>query len=195
MNQEYEVKFLDIDLKDIEEKLIDIGAKKVGDYFYKRITFDFPGFPLHNNGSAWLRLRDEGDKVSLTWKKRLGVKTHDGKVNDEGMEEIEVIVSDFNKTASILRSIGMIDKFYQENKRTRWSKNNVKFDIDTWPLLNPYLEIEADSWTLVDEAIKELKLNPNDKKIFSTNQVYKLNGIDEIDYVKIAFDEMVRRSK
>ena len=194
MNEEIEVKFLDVDVQKLEEKLAAIGAKKVGDYSYRRNVFDFPGFPLNEKG-AWVRLRDEGDKITLTWKQRLGITSHDGTTSDTGMEEIEVVVSDFDATATMLRRIGMIDKFYIENKRSRWVRGTVEFDIDSWPLIKPYLEIEAKSWADVDEAIQLLGLNPADKKIFSTNQVYHLNGIVELDYTKLTFDEVVKRVK
>lgn len=193
MNQEFEVKFLDVDVPKLEEKLRSIGATKVGDYFYKRITFDYPNLSLMDKG-AWLRLRDEGDRVTLTWKKRLGMKSHDGLTSDEGMEEIEVVVEDFQKTAAILRSIGMTDKFYQENKRERWKKGSVEFDIDGWPRLKPYLEIEGPSWKEVEASILELGLDPKDKKIFSTNQIYKLAGINELEYSKMTFEGFVKRA-
>ena len=193
MNQEYEVKFLDIDVPQMEKKLASVGAEKVGEFFYKRITFDFPGLPLHAKG-AWLRLRDEGDRVTMTWKRRLGIKAHDGTQSDEGMEEIEIVVDDFDQAAALLRALGMVDKFYQENRRSRWKKGDVEFDIDVWPRLKPYLEIEGPSWNKVDAAIAELGLDPKDKKIFSTNQIYLLNGIDEHEYSRMGFDEWVKQT-
>ena len=192
-NEEKEVKFIDIDVVKIEQKLKEIGATRVGEYFYRRWTFDFPGFPLNAKG-AWVRLRDEGDKVVLTWKQRLGIMSHDGSTSDTGMEEIEIIVSDFEKTALMLRRIGMIDKFYQENKRIRWTKRDVEFDIDMWPAIKPYLEIEAKSWEEIDSAIVMLGLNSADKKIFSTGQIFAMNGIRELDYIKMTFEGLVKRS-
>ena len=192
--EEIEVKFLNINPEEIQKKLEKIGAKKVGEYFYRRRVFDYPDFRLDKQG-AWIRVRDEGDKITLNFKRRLGVKTHDGTTSDEGMEEIEIIVSDFEKTAAFLLAVGFIEKFYQETKRIRWMKGDIEFDIDTWPQLNPYLEIEAPSWGKIDEAIKMLGLNIKDKKIFSTNQIYKLKGINELDYKRIAFDGFVKREE
>lgn len=192
--EEIEVKFLNVDAEKLQEKLKAIGAEKTGEYFYRRQVFDFPGFTLNEKG-AWLRLRDEGDRIALSYKQRLGIKSHDGTVSDEGMKEVEVVVSDFDKTKDLLLSLGMIEKFYQENKRIRYKKGTTEFDIDFWPQLEPYLEIEAESWDKVDESIKELGLNPKDKKIFSTNQIYKLKGINELDYTRITFDGFVKRSQ
>jgi len=194
MNQEIEVKFLNINHAAMEKKLVSIGATKVGDYFYKRIVFDFPDLSLHKKG-AFVRLRHEGDRITLTWKQRQGVKSHDGKTSDNGMEEIETVVGDFEKTANILYRLGMVSKFYEENRRSRWKKGDTVFDIDTWPMLEPYLEIEAPSWAAVDAAIAELGLDPAHKKIFTTLQVYALAGIAELDYEKITFEEQVKRKQ
>ncbi len=190
--EEIEVKFLNIDPVEMEKKLGAVGAKKVGEYFYRRRVFDYPDLRLNEKG-AWLRLRDEGDKVTLTFKQRVGITAHDGSSNDSGMEEVEVAVSDFDKTAALLLRIGFMEKFYEENKRVRWMKDGVEFDIDTWPELEPYLEIEAQSWEKIDEAIKLLGLDPADKKIFSTFQIYKMKGINELDYKRVAFDGLVKK--
>jgi len=190
--EEIEVKFLNIDPKETEKKLKEAGAEKVFDKVYRRKVFDYPDLRLNDRG-AYLRLRDEGDKITLTLKQRLGVKSHDGKTNDEGMEEIEIKVSDFEKTAELLTKMGLKEKFYEENRRIRHQLDDIEFDIDFWPLLDPYLEIEAPSWEKIDEAIKLLKLDPKDKKIFSTYQVYQLKGIDENDYQILTFEKTVKK--
>jgi len=192
--EEIEVKFLNIDPKLIEKKLKEIGAKKVFGKLYKRRTFDYPDLRFDKIG-AWIRLRDEGDRATLTFKQRIGVKTHDGKTSDKSMEEAEIEVSDFEKTAEFLTKIGLKEKFYEENKRIRYQLGNIEFDIDFWPQLEPYLEIEASSWKEIDKAIKLLNLDPKDKKIFSTYQIYQLKGIDENDYQKITFEKMVKKDK
>lgn len=192
--EEFEAKFLNVDIEALEKRLVEIGATKVGEFFYKRQVMDYPDLRMDSSG-AWLRVRDEGDRVTLGYKRRLGMDKHDGSTSDTGMEEIEVTVSDFDKTRELLHKVGLIDKFYQENKRIRWEKDGVEFDIDSWPKLNPYLEIEADSWEKVDQAIGWLGLDPADKKVFSTNQIYNAEGIRELDYVKMGFDEFIEREK
>jgi adenylate cyclase class 2 len=190
--EEIEVKFLNINPEELQKKLEQIGAKKVGEYSYRRRVFDYPDLRLNTQG-AWIRLRDEGDRVTLGFKQRLGMSSHDGTTSDKGMEEVEIIVNDFDKTGLLMEKIGFKEKFYQENKRIRWEKDGVEFDIDSWPGLEPYLEIETQSWEKIDEAIAWLGFDPNDKKIFSTNQVYALKGINELDYQRMAFDGFVKR--
>ena len=187
--EEIEVKFLNIDVEEIEKKLKDIGAEKVFEKLYKRKTFDYPDFRLDKKGS-WIRLRHEGDEITLAFKQRLGI----GKDNDEGMEEIEFVVSDFEQAEHFLLSIGLIRKGYQENKRIRYQLGNIEFDIDSWPKLNPYLEIETPSWEEIDKAISLLGLDPKEKRIFSTNQIYELEGINLNEYIEVTFNKMTKRS-
>jgi len=190
--EEIEEKFINIDRNEIISKLESVGAKKVGSFFYKRQVFDFPDLRLDKE-AAWVRLRDEGDKITLGFKQRIGWKEGSNEGDDGGMYEVEVVVDDFKKTAEFLYKIGLVDKFYLENKRTRYIKDGVEFDIDEWPLLEPYLEIEADSWEKVDKAIELLGLDKKDAKRFSTTQVYALKGINDKDYSRLTFDEAVKR--
>lgn len=182
--QEIEGKFLDIDPKAIAKKLESLGAVREFERTFRRYVFDFPDRRLDNQ-SSWLRVRDEGDKVTMTYKQRLGVK--DGK-SDDGMHEIEVVVSDFEHTAKLLQAIGMEVKFYEENKRTLYRLGDVEFAIDEWPLLPPYLEIETDDWDKIKQAAEKLDLKPDDMVIYSTMQIYKTHGIDEKEYKFLTFD-------
>jgi len=190
--EEFEVKFLDIDVAAIEKKLKAIGAKNVAEFFYKRRVFDYSDMRLDKQAS-WLRLRTDGKETTLTYKRRLGTGAHDGSTNDEGMEEIEVSVGDFEAMGTMLVKLGFKEKFYQENKRIRWIKDDVEFDIDFWPRVKPYLEIEASNWEKIDKAIALLELNPADKKIFSANQVFRLSGFEPNDYQRMTFGEFIKR--
>ncbi len=191
--EEIEVVFLEIDKDKIEAKLAEIGAKKVGDIFYRHTSFDYPDYRLDKDNS-WIRLRDEGDKVILAFKKRLGVTSQDGSTNDEGMEEIEIVVDSYENCSIFLKKIGLIEKHEAEKKRVRWEKGETEFDIDTWPEIPTILEIESDSWENIAKAEEELGLDPKDQKIFSVNQIYRLYGKDVNDYLKISFSGLVRKS-
>jgi adenylate cyclase class 2 len=109
------------------------------------------------------------------------------------MEEIEIVVSDFEKTADLLLALGFVGKIYEENKRIRYAKGTVEFDIDIWPMIPPYLEIEARSWSMIDRSAKMLGLDPAQKKIFSTHQVYRLYGIEEDEYAHIGFKKCIKK--
>ncbi len=190
--EEIEVVFTDINIEEIEDKLRKIGAEKVLDIFYKSMIFDYPDLRLDKEG-AWIRLRDNGQKVKLAFKQRLGMNEGKGDGEDKGMKEIEFEVPNFKDVSNFMLSIGLAEKFYQEKKRIRWKKGDVIFDIDTWPKLNPYLEIESDSMEKIDNAIEELGLNKEDKKIINNFELYMKKGIDIRNYKKMSFDEWEKK--
>jgi len=192
--EEIELTYIDIDKDKIEKKLLELGVEKVGDYHYRRIVFDYPDFRLDKQ-AAWVRLRDEGDKVTFTFKQRLGENLRDKLDGDEGMYERETIVEDFDATREILLKIGLIEKMYQENKRERYILNGVECDIDTWPLLDPYLEIEGKNWDEVYDLVEKIGLKREDGKKFSTNQIYRLKGLDDRNYTKLTFSEQIERTE
>ena len=94
---------------------------------------------------------------------------------------------------SILKKIGMVGRYSAEKKRTTWKKGNVTFDIDTWPRLKTYLEIEGENWNDVDAAVLELGFDLKDKVICSATQIYEMNGINDKDYIVMNFDKWVKR--
>ncbi|MDQ3239517.1 MAG: class IV adenylate cyclase [bacterium] len=190
MNDEIEVKFLDINPVDLQVRLLSLGAVKKFDRLYKRLVFDYPGLILDKE-NAWLRLRDEGDQVTLTYKQRQGVKGNSG--DDEGMKELEVVVDSFEKTAEILFSVGMIDKGFQENRRVRYEIGGVTVDIDFWPLLSPYVEIEAKRLVEIKEMAEKLGFVWDDRKTFTAYQMYLNMNINTHDYKEISFAKQVKR--
>lgn len=137
MAKEIEAKFINIDKDEIIVKLNSIGAKKVFDErLLRRCVYNLP---IKKEG-AWARVRDEVDKVTMTYKRVVSESL-------DGVEEVEVQVDDFDKAREFLRSVGLEEKAYQETKRLRYiiEEDEVEFDIDTWPGLEPWIEIEAKS--------------------------------------------------
>jgi adenylate cyclase, class 2 len=191
--EEIEVKFLNIDPQAMEQKFVELGAKKVFDRIFKSRVFDYPDLRL-NSQAAWIRLRDEGDKITLSFKQRQGAQGDGGQTNDTGMTEHEVTVSDFEATSNIFFGAGFIQKFYEEKRRIRYMLGDVELDIDYVPLLDPYLEIEADDWAKIDKTIEVLGLDTKDKKIFSAFQVYQLAGINQLDYSELTLNGVTKRA-
>ena len=116
-----------------------------------------------------------------------------GKNEDLGMKEIEIVVSDFEQTKLLLLSMGLVVKLEQDKKRIRWQKDDIFFDIDFWPKLNPYLEIESNKMEKINKAIEELGLDKNDKRIINNWEIYKENGINLGDYQVMMFDKQIKK--
>jgi adenylate cyclase class 2 len=191
--EEFEVKFLGVDPQAIESRLVELGGTKMFDRMFHRAVFDYADLRLDKR-AAWVRVRDEGDRTTMSFKQRLGWNADDPHSNDTGMIEEEVVVSDFETACKILRHIGLTDKFFMENRRVQYKLDGAEVDIEYWPMLEPYLEIEAGSWEEVDKTIEKLSLNPADKKLFSTTQIYAQVGIDDKDYQILTFDKLVKKA-
>ncbi len=190
--EEIEVKFLNIDVLTIEARLGEIGATKVGETLSRITNFDYPNYSLKDM-KAWVRLRSEFNKTTLSYKQRLGVTSDDGSTSDEGMKEIEISVSSFDTTKDFLLAIGLIEKFSQERKRIRYMKDDVEFDIDIWPLIDPYLEIEGPSWKKVEKSSTELGLDWAQHFRGSFGQVCQKYGFDDHDYSIFTFDKQIKK--
>ena len=185
------MKYLDIDPQGVQSRLADLGAVKTSDGLIRQKVYDYPDSRLNKEG-AWVRIRDHRGKVTLAFKKRLGIR-EGKKGNDKGMEEVEVEVSDFEKTAMIFEGIGMKLKFYREKRRETYETDGVEIAIDYWPLIPPYLEIEGHGWKELNNMARDLGLNPAKKKIISAMQVFEAYGVKEMDYEVLTFDQQTKR--
>lgn len=138
MASEYEAKFLRVDPEDVRRRLKEVGATLVHpERLMKRKTFDFLALSLRAQG-AWVRVRDEGDKVTMSYK-RIAAETM------EGMSEVMVEVDDFERGCDFLRSVGLVETSFQENRRETWMLMGCEVVIDWWPWILPLVEIEGTS--------------------------------------------------
>lgn len=147
MKTEIEVKFLDVDFEEIREMLRTLGATRV--YAMRDMRRSIVETPAMEAKNAFVRVRDEGDKVTLTYKQ----------VDEDslsGAKEIEVEVSDFAATIALLDQCGLPQKSFQESRRETWDFNGVEVVMDEWPWLNPYIEIEGDSESHVKKVAEQL---------------------------------------
>ncbi|EKD58283.1 MAG: hypothetical protein ACD_56C00159G0012 [uncultured bacterium] len=166
MKIEYEAKFLNIDKDDIRQRLKEAGAELVKpEFLQKRFIFHLPGDLKED--SAWLRVRNEGDKVTLSFKKIDGKEIHNQK-------ELCVDISDFKTGTDILKAIGCEERMYQETKRESWVLDGVEITIDTWPFLEPFIEIESDSEQRVKEVSEKIGMDYNNAVFGAVGKVYKM---------------------
>jgi len=148
MNIEYEATFINIDKNEIREKLKKAGAKLLRpEFLQKRIPFDLPKEKREKN--KFVRVRDEGNKITLSYKSFEGEKIEDQK-------EICVEVSNFEDTVELLKLIGCEPKSYQETRRELWELDGVEIMIDEWPFLEPLIEIEGKSKEEVKKVSEKL---------------------------------------
>ena len=167
MKTEFEAKILDINPEVIKEKILSMGGKHVADRDMRRFVYDFT--PAQPN--SWIRLRYDGFKAQLTIKEI----QHKGIA---GTKELEVDVADFDTMNEILQRLGYKPRSYQENRRESYELDGVAVEIDYWPKIKPYIEIEASSKEDVIQIAKKLGYIESDLNHDNTDDLYKSNGID-----------------
>lgn len=167
MQSEIEAKYLDVNHDIIRTKLKKHGAVCVHPLrVTKRINFEYPDNRLNELKHAWLRLRDEGDKVTLAYKQLLDRSLL-------GMKEVQVIVDDFDRAKEVLSAAGLVQKAYQEVKRESWELDGVQVELDEWPWVKPFVEVEASSEKDVWRVSKLLGLDIDNAKYGSVEIVYQ----------------------
>lgn len=160
--KEREVKVLNINKDEIEEKLIKLGAALLKDEEQINIRFDTEDNFLRKTHNGYLRIRitknllDNSVKNTLTFKK--SVSRDKMRVN----EETETEISNFEEMEKILQFLGYIRKRPGYKHRRSYLYENIVFEIDTWDEYTypkPYLEIEVVSEEGLEKAIKLLELD------------------------------------
>jgi len=165
MKNEIEATFLSINKDVMRDKLKSAGFKlKTPEYLMRRKTFDFSRIAPGRN--KWGRVRQEADKVTMTVKEIRG-----SGINDT--YEVELVVNDFGAAVAFFEACGIPAKAYQENMREVWVRNGVEVTIDTWPGLNPFVEIEGENEKVVREISKELGFDFKKAVFGSIDLVYE----------------------
>lgn len=154
MQSEIEVKFLKVDFDEVRSKLKAAGGQLEKPMrLMRRVTIhnDF----MRTGKDAFLRVRDEGDKVVMTYKQF-------DELSVDGAKEIEIEVNDFNKTVELLAQAGLPHDSFQESKRETWRLDDCEVVLDEWPWLKPYVEVEGPSEAALRQAAAKLGFSFDD---------------------------------
>lgn len=166
MKTEIEVKFLNVDFAQLRDNLKNLGAVCEQPMRLMRRAIIEPPHLAEKN--AFVRVRDEGDKVTLTYKQ---FDDHDA---FSGVQEIETTVGDFEATVSLLEKAGLPHKSIQESRRETWRLGEVEVVLDEWPWLSPYIEIEGHSEETVRKAAQLLMFDWKDAVFGSVTAAYQI---------------------
>jgi adenylate cyclase class 2 len=179
MQTEIEVKFLNVDHSGIRALLKEKGAVLVQpERLMKRVVIDYPDRRMQKAGNTWLRIRDEGNKITMT------LKTSEENVFG-GATEIETTVGDYQKTIDIFIGMGLEVCTDQETRRETWELNGAEVVLDEWPWLNTFIEIEAETEEIVKETAKLLGFDWDDAIFGSVTTAYR------VQYPLITKDEHI----
>jgi adenylate cyclase class 2 len=152
-HREIEVRFLDIEVPALNRRLKKLGGADGGEKLLSEIIF-YDKKLIWRDGTPrkFIRLRSDGERTMLAFKEAAALRA-------DGTIEIEVSVGDLEKTALILEEAGLIAFRRQEKKRHSWRLGPVTVDIDTWPLIPTFVELEGTSERDLKKAAEKLRLD------------------------------------
>lgn len=164
MNTEIEAKFLNVDFEQVRAKLRELGGVCAQPMrLMRRVLIEPPHLAAKN---SFLRVRDEGDKVTLTYKQF-------DTVSLTGAKEIEVTVNSFDDTIALLAQAGLECKALQESKRETWHLGDVEVVLDEWPWIKPYIEIEGPGEDHVKDTAARLGFEWSNAVFGQVTEVYQ----------------------
>lgn len=165
MKDEIEAKFVGVSIDMMREKLQSIGAVLVQPMReMKRVSIETPELKKKN---AFVRIRDEGDKTTITYKQFDALSV-------DGAKEVEVTVNDFDMAVELFKHAGLAYRSLQESRRETWELGDAEIVIDEWPWLDPYIEIEGPSEATVKAIAAKLGFDWNDAVFGDVMAAYRV---------------------
>jgi len=169
-NVEIEVKFLEVDKTELIEKLLLLGAKDLGEEkIWEEIFYDQAGEWKKQNKFGRIRTTNKGSY--FTYK-------HSRERTATGVTEIEFAITEPDKLRAFLETMGLVMNRNNEKLRHKFMLGEVTVDIDTWPKVPTYVELEGPSEEAIKAAAAKLGFDWS-KGVFGTaaqviEEVYKL---------------------
>lgn len=156
MAYEIETKVLGIDGAEIAKKLTALGAQKIKE---TRLIVDWYRIKGIKEGEdPWfLRIRSNSEgKHEVTWKAKSDIigtaRKH---------KEINFNIAEPEKLSDLFEELGLEKYAHQEKDRLSFTLKDWQFDIDQYPKMPAYLEIEGTSDESIREAMQMLGLEKN----------------------------------
>ena len=108
-----------------------------------RAIIDYSDSRLQNGknefwGWGWVRVRDEGDKATVTHKRVV----MDGDMR-ESTHEIEYVASSYDQVVALFKAIGLVVYASQGTRRETWRLDDCEVVLDERPWLDPMMEIKG----------------------------------------------------
>lgn len=182
--REIEVRFLEIDVEALIKRLHEVGAADEEEDFLREIIFYDKAGRWQYDEKKFVRIRQTKKGTSVTFK-------HNEEDSAMGTKEIEFEVKDLEVVKHFLEEVGLVAFREQEKRRHKFSLDKVIIDIDTWPSIPTYVELEGSSEDDLKEAAAKLGLSWS-KAIFESARyvIEKYYNIPVSKYHYFTFEKM-----
>lgn len=176
---EHEIKVLDVNIDDLTKKLEEIGAKKVYDDVRTIIALDTENKYFLNEKDKLIRVTDEGS---------IKVTMHVNQSNPEIKAGIKFKTSRLKETMDFFHEMGLNPISKVKAPRISYELGKIDFDIDKFPAIPPFLEIDIENIEeeghTVESLLKILGLENNKVVVMGTECIHKLYNIDYFEEYK-----------
>jgi adenylate cyclase class 2 len=108
----------------------------------------------------------------------------------DSAREIELEVSDLDTCSEFLSKVGLYPMRRLEKYRHTFELDGVTIDIDTWPKIPAYTEIEGPSVESLRTVCKKLGLDWEKRFDGDAREVFRHYGYDLDDITVITFNEL-----
>ena len=166
--------------KYIEENINNIDISKLEDRKMLKIIED-----TGNRFFKWIRLRQDGEIVEITIKY---IYSNKANYNIDEVKEIEIKTDNFEMANKLIEEMGYYRKKLAEKQRDSYSYQGMDIEIDEWPLLEPYIEIEGNNIDKIYELANLLGYSKEQTRVMNTEDVYLEKGIDLSKYEEMTFN-------
>ena len=92
------------------------------------------------------------------------------------MLETEMEVPSIKEANNLLEALGYSYKSYQEKERITFMFEGYEIDIDTWPGIPTYFEVEGNSEKDLEEILNKLGYSFSDSISCTADEVYRKYG-------------------
>ena len=131
----------------------------------------------------WMRLRQVNDHAEITVKHVLPSKEKLWNV-----EETEIVVPSIEEGNELLEALGFYHKNYFEKERIKYEFMEHEIDIDSWPVIPTYFEIEGEREEDLTKVLNALGYNFDDAVFCTAKEIFKIYGKSMFDYKEMKFD-------
>ena len=178
--KEHEIKVLDVDIESLTKKLDEIGAKKVYDDTRTIIALDTKDKLFLKEKDKLIRVTDEGS---------IKVTMHVHQSQPEIKAGIKFKTSRLKETMDFFHEMGLDPISRVEVPRISYELGKIDFDIDSFPAIPPFLEIdiehiEEEGYT-VEDLLRALGLENNKVVVMGTEDMHKLYNLDYFEVYKV----------
>lgn len=177
--KEHEIKVLDVDIENLTKKLEEIGAKKVYDDVRTIIALDTEDRHFLNQKDKLIRVTDEGS---------IKVTMHVHQSQPEIKEGIKFKTSRLKETMDFFHEMGLDPISKVKAPRISYELGKIDFDIDSFPAISPFLEIDIEHINEegynVESLLKKLGLENNKVVVMGTEDIHKLYNVDYFEVYK-----------